>query len=91
VDSRAPIYTPAVGGLIVSPARSSIDANGPTARVAFADSTPGCARVGAMASAARTAPMITGETILGADEYDITEYGNPGRKGDGLVGFVHAS
>jgi hypothetical protein len=44
-----------------------------------------------MASAARTASMITGETILGADEYDITEYGNPGRKGDGLVGFVHLS
>ena len=41
-----------------SRARSSIDANGPTAKFSFADSTPGCGRVGAMASAARTAVAI---------------------------------
>lgn len=40
---------------IRSRARSSIEANGPTAKFSVADSTPGCGWVGAMASAARTA------------------------------------
>src|SRR5271166_38835 len=43
---------------ITSRARSSIDANGPTAKFSFADSTPACGRVGAMASATRTAVVI---------------------------------
>ena len=40
---------------ITSLARSSIEANGPTAKLSLADSTPGCGRVGAIAWAARTA------------------------------------
>src|ERR1700709_2587711 len=43
---------------ITPPPRSSIEANGPTTKFSLADSTPGCGRVGAMASAARTADVI---------------------------------
>ncbi len=42
---------------IRSRARSSIDANGPTAKFNSGDSTPACGRVGAMASAACTAAV----------------------------------
>src|SRR6202034_930914 len=44
-------------GSIRSRARSSLDANGPTAKFNRGDSTPACGRVGAMASAACTAAV----------------------------------
>ncbi len=43
---------------IMSRARSSMEANGPTTTLCFAESTPGCGRVGAMAWAASTAEAI---------------------------------
>jgi hypothetical protein len=52
--------------LMASRARSTMAANGPTAKFAVADSTPACGRVGAIFSAARTA-AANRLSLLGLD------------------------